>query len=378
MHTMTQNAESPSLETLFLNGSPRCMGESFGKQKREAIHELAEIRFHDAQKFCVDYGKQPWKEDDLWQLIRECLTVAEAWDRDAYEEFLGIARGADMEPERLFLMQGLTDLRDHMFFSGRAEAEGCSSFIIDRERTKEGHVLIGQNWDLQTSNLDFILLVQRRPTNAPETISLTLAGCLSLIGMNSEGVAIGNTNLLTSDTRPGIHYLFLIHRVLRCKNIAEVTPVMESAPRIGGHYYYVADASGRGVGFECTARKVSLLHPEEGRLVHCNHILASDLQSLEVSLASDSTCFRQKRLDTLIASQKASIQQDDLRCFLSDHEGGEANQAICRHHVPPDISTNACVIMSPETRAFHACRSQAHVGRWSDLFFSVQDERWIS
>ena len=53
---------------------------------------------------------------------------------------------------------------------------------------------------------------------------------------------------------------------------------------------------------------------------------------------------------------------DDLKCMLSDHDGGP-NRCICRHDAE-GVSTNATVILSPATGEIHACRGQPHAGQW--------------
>lgn len=214
--------------------------------------------------------------------------------------------------------------------------------------------------------MDYVMLVRRRPDNGPETASLTLSGCLSLIGINSEGLAIGTTNFVLPDTQAGIHYLQLIHRLLRCRNAEEAAEVTERAPLMAAHYYYLADAEGAGIGLERNARMTRRFTPEQGRLVRCNHPFDPDLQKLERLPPTDSSCFRQQRLTTLIDEHSAPIGIEDLKSFLGDHEGGEIG--LCRHCAPPaDVSTNACVILSPETREIHACRGQAHAGAWVRL-----------
>lgn len=339
------------------------MGESFGEQCREEIQRLTAIRLEAAQKFSADRSGKHWSEQAILAFAASCLPISEAWDPETHQEFLGIARGANLAPETLFMMQGLTDIRDYMAFDLDAEGEGCSSFLISRERAAGGKILAGQTWDLETSNMDYVVLVKRRPDNAPETVSLTLTGCLSLIGINSAGLAIGTTNLVMQDNRPGIHYLHLIHRLLRCRNVEEATPITQQAPRMAAHYYYLADANGNGVGIECSAKSEQRLHPQQGHLVHCNHALDPDLHALEAENAGDSTSFRQERLTSLIDQHPAPVGVEDLKTFLADHDGGDLS--LCRHCVPPkDISTNACVIMSPETAEIHACRGQAHAGIW--------------
>ncbi len=339
------------------------MGEAFGEACRESIHGLATLRLEAAQSFVQQHTGQHLLEPQLLSEAHAALAVSASWDPTTHAEFLGIARGANLTPERLFILQGLTDLRDRMAFYDEAQAEGCSSLILKGERTQGGHLLAGQNWDLETSNMDYVVLVRRKPADAPETVSLTLTGCLSLIGLNNEGVGVGTTNLIFRENQTGIHYLQLIHRLLRSRTVAEAAAVVEQAPRMAAHYYYLVDAGGQGIGLECSARKVHRFQPEGGRLVRCNHALHPEFQLLEPLATPESTCFRQQRLEALIDTHDGPISVEDLKAFFADHEGGELS--LCRHrNMPGNVSTNAAVILSPQTGELHACRGQAHAGEW--------------
>jgi len=355
------------LPIVELKGNARELGEQLGELTRPEVHELYELRLRSAIKFVRENGERIISEEDILSVARRCLVISEDYDAVGYDEFLGIARGAKLQPEKLFVTQGLTDLRDVMAFSDDVQSEGCSSFIIDSTQTAQKQLLLGQNWDLQSNNMPYVRLIHRKPTTEyPESWSLTLTGCLTLIGMNSEGIAVGNTNLKTKDARIGLQYLSVLHRVMRSRSFEEAVESISAAPRSAAHYYYVADRHGQAMGLECSATKAIPLPVENGMLVHCNHALHSKIAELEVSLAGSSTCFRQTRLAELIQNAAPAVNVQNLKEILSDHAGGA--DAICRHaENGEDVATNACVIMSPQTGEFHACRGQGHLGQWRSV-----------
>ncbi|MEX0885873.1 MAG: C45 family peptidase [Phycisphaeraceae bacterium] len=358
----------PTLESIHLAGSPRAMGEAFGEACRQATHELYETRLAAAIAYARLHRRR-LEGEPILDLARQCLPITLAYDPIGYEEFLGIARGADLTPEQLFVTQGLTDLRDILAFdeptavAGEPDREGCSAFVVAGDRGSEGRMIVGQTWDLATSNMPYVRLVHRRPDNAPDTISLTLTGCLTLIGLNSEGLAAGNTNLHTRDARPGLQYLSILHRVMRCRTIDEAEPCVARAPRSAAHYYYLADASERAVGLECSATRCERFPVDRGLFVHCNHALSPAIHALEVAHVQDSTTHRQRRLTELLESHDEPIHIDHARDALCDNDGGELG--ICRYCTgPDDVSTNAAVIMRPATGELHACRAQPDRGVW--------------
>jgi len=338
------------------------MGEAFGEGCREQARELYAIRMKWAVQFASERGRV-FSEEQVLNSARACLEPTRTYDPEGYEEFTGIARGVGISPEQCFVLQGLTDLRDLLAFGSLPDGMGCSSFIVAPDRSATGELLIGQNWDLQTDNMPYVRLVHRKPESAPETWSLTLTGCLTLIGINSEGIAVGNTNLVTNDARIGVQYLTVLHRALRATSLSEAVASIKNAPRAGAHYYWAAGPEGAAVGLECSATRVVPFEVKSGTFVHCNHALSDEIAALEVEEKPlPSTSFRQDRLTELLKSHVEPIGMEDLKRDLSDHEGGEGC-SICRHDFE-NVSTNATVILSPSTREIHACRSQPHVGEW--------------
>lgn len=356
----SENTQLLDLPIIELAGTPAAMGEVYGEECRTQIHELFKIRMMWAIRFAEEHGKH-FEEDAVIKIAEACLEPTRAFDPVGYEEFAGIARGSGMSEPQLYALHGLTDLRDVLAFGSTGSPEGCSSFIIGRDRSASGKVLLGQTWDLQTDNLPFVVLVHRRPDSTPATWSLTVTGGLSLIGLNAEGICVGNTNLKTTDARVGVQYLSTIHRGLRARSYREAVETIAASPRAGAHFYYVGGPDGSACGLECSAERHVRFDIREGTFVHCNHVLDEELRALEAEQLTDSTSARQVRLSELLDAHADPISVEDVKVMLSDHQGG-AN-SICRHDCD-DVNTNACVILSPETREIHACRGQAHAGEW--------------
>jgi isopenicillin-N N-acyltransferase-like protein len=349
------------LPVIELSGSPQQMGEAFGEDTARAARELYALRMGAALAFAGQHGRR-LTEAQVLDACRECLPATRAYDPDGYAEFAGIARGAGLTEAQGYALQGLTDLRDLLAFAPPPDGTGCSSFIVAPERSATGQLLLGQNWDLQTDNMPYVRLVHRRPASGPETCCITLTGCLSLIGVNAAGIAVGNTNLMTTDVRVGVQYLTVIHRALRATTLAEAVDTIRHAPRAAAHYYYVAGPDGVAVGLECSARRDAEFRVTHGTSVHCNHALAPEIAAIEAEPPSLSSRYRQGRLARLLDSHRGPIAVADLKRYLSDHTGGE-ERCLCRHGYG-GVSTNATVILCPATREFHACRAQPHVGEW--------------
>ncbi|MEO1335845.1 MAG: C45 family peptidase, partial [Myxococcota bacterium] len=267
------------MKVLELHGTSRQMGQAFGEACRTSIRDLYQRRMANAIEQTQSYGRRTIDERGVLDLASRCLPLVQVYHPPGFDELTGIAQGAQLDLVQIWAMNALTDLRDVAAFGPRpsADEEGCSSFIVQSDRTEDGGAWCGQTWDLSTDNMPFVLMVRRRPSDGPETLCLTTVGCLSLIGMNEHGVAVGTTNLRSHDARFGVGYLDIIHKALSCRSTSAAVTTITEAPRSGAHYFYTVDGKGASMAVECTATDQVVKSVEEGVHVHCNHFLEPKL-----------------------------------------------------------------------------------------------------
>ncbi len=351
------------MRVLSFRGTPKEMGRAFGESCREQVAELYARRVQNAIAQALKYGGRGVSEREVLGAAAQSLGPTRAYDPRAFEELEGIAQGSNMTVTQILAMNGLTDLRDVLSWYGDLESlGGCSSFVIQRDGTAGGEVLCGQTWDLATDNLPFVLGVHRAPDQGPETWCLTTVGCLSLIGLNGEGIAVGTTNIRTTDARPGVTYLSLIHKALGASSLEEAARAITEAERAGAHYYYICDAHGRAVALECSARSFTRVDVGRGAYVHTNHCLIEENVAIQGHNPLANSVYRQERLLDLASSGGVGVEQ--AMGFLGDREGGAL--AILRDDVD-GINTNGAVVMAPERGMIWACQGHPREGAWVDL-----------
>ncbi|MEM1026108.1 MAG: C45 family peptidase [Myxococcota bacterium] len=354
---MVDSTEKAPLELVELSGSPRAMGRAYGESLRDSVAALAELRFRNAMAQARLYGGRRLSRDDLLDIARRCLPEVQDFDPTGWEELSGIAEGANLSREEIWAMNALTDVRDIAAFGFEGE-EACTAVLVAPERAEGGTAFFGQTWDLSTDNMPFVRLVRRRPIDGPSTLAVTLVGCLSLIGLNDAGVAVGTTNLRATDSRPGVGYLDVIHRALGSRNAREAARRIESAPRAAAHYYWVGQTNMAG-SLECTARRAEL-EWTSGVRVQTNHMRTS-LAAQEVrGTPMESSRHRLERMEALLA-EEGGVSPSDLRRFLGDTQGGEL--AIDRRDFA-GISTNAVVVIEPGEGSLSAVHGPASEGCW--------------
>jgi len=352
------------MRLITLDGTPYEMGRQHGELLREEIHALAEERLRLSLRDVPGASRE-----EALALAGRCLEAHREYAPAVGEEFQGIAEGADISLERLLIGNGYTDFKD-VLAKERLEttsnpgsappnpgsaplnpvAHGCSTFLVRREGSASGRTLVGQTWDMHGTAEPFVVAFHRRPRNGPETLTVTTAGCLSLIGVNEHGLAIGNSNLVPTDARPGVIYLALIHHVLAQRTLAEAQRAILDAPRASGHNYYLADGGGNLCDIETTATQYALLIPEGPTYAHTNHYHAPSLQALAAPVeASASTFAREKRLAARLAEKAGQLDPPAIQECLADHSDGP--NSVCVHGSGGDAGkTCAVAILCPDTR----------------------------
>ena len=355
-----------TLRVLEFAGTPSEMGEAFGESCRAEIAELYALRLENALAQAREYGGRNPREADLLALAKLCRPATQAHHPDGFAELCGIAAGARQSVERVLALGGLTDLRDTLAWGGTLEAAGgCTGFVVQGDASVSGRVLCGQSWDLTTDNAPFVVAVHRKPSDGPETRCVTTVGCLSLMGMNEHGIAVGTTNLRTRDARVGVPYLNLIHRALASRAYADAVSSLASARRAAAHSYTIVGAEGQAVVLECSAAHAHPIRVERGTHVHCNHCLLPEHAASEGDTPRRSSEARYTRMSELLAETETH-DLDSLQRLLADTKNGEL--AICRDDFS-GISTNAAIVMDPAERKIRACQGLPSRAEWVELGF---------
>lgn len=362
-----------SLNVIELSGDPRQMGRQFGEAVRQQARQFADIRLNA----CVDKSRELGLKVDarfVLDLCAKCVEYHRQYDPDVWEEMTGIAEGADLSYEMLIILNGLTDVRDAVFAAAgapwaksAADSAGCTAWMAAPEATAVDCTLLGQTWDMHAAARDFIVAVKRRPTHGPATLAMTTAGCLSLVGINSHGLAVGNNNLRPIDARPGVNYLAMIHKALAQPHLAGAINAISRAFRCSGHNYYMADGDGAMVDVETTAADYEVIQPAGAVYAHTNHYLSPRLREREVPGAvSASSTWRLTRMLHVLSEQAGQITPECMMQAMSDTQG-EGECRICRIDPRDPAPTCAAALMCPQERKMWVAAGQPTVEGFVEL-----------
>jgi isopenicillin-N N-acyltransferase-like protein len=352
-----------SLPIVECAGEPRELGQEQGEQLRERIAAFIEQRLTAFADYSRERGG-PSVEQFL-AAGSACLNAFEKWDPEGAAEHRGIAEAASVSAEALYGATNMTDVRDVLLLPSPPTDEGCTSLLVPPSLSRSSQVIVGQTWDLNPTDLDFVVAVHRRPARGPETWSVTCAGALSLTGMSAAGVAVGTTNIKTRRSRVGVGYLSLLHRAIRARSAEEARSLVRSAPRAAAHTYWLADATS-ATELECDPDTVIERRADFQPLARTNHCLSDTMREAEGEPATSSS---QKRLARAEASLRTGSQDvESLRALMRDRSDGV--DSINRYTEDAQgTTTNACLIAIPAQLELWACRGPADRGEWRRLSF---------
>jgi hypothetical protein len=346
-------------------GDARALGHAQGEQLRERITAFIEQRLTAFAEYSRERGG-PSVEQFL-AAGAACLRVYEQWDAEGAAEHAGIAHAAGVRAEALYASTNMTDVRDVLLLPSPKSDEGCTSLLVPPALARSSEVIVGQTWDLNPTDLDFVVAVHRRPTNGPETWSITCAGALSLTGMSAAGVAVGTTNIKTRRSRVGAGYLSLLHRAIRAPSAAVAAEWLRAAPRAAAHTYWLADAQG-AAELECDPDTVVERRADAAPLARTNHCLSDPMREAEGEAATISSHKRLARAQAALAAGDQDVES--LQALMRDRSDGV--DSINRYTEDAQgTTTNACLIAIPARLELWACRGPADRGEWRQLRFGA-------
>lgn len=364
-------AEMIELQTLTVKGTPLQLGEAQGEHFRHLIREFIAVRFAAVDLYSRDRGRAQGA-NGLLEVGRASMAIAAEWDPDSHAEHVGIARGASVDPVDLYTATNMTDMRDALLLAGApqaqrppADAEGCSSLVLPGVLTADGFPIAGQTWDLNPSDVKYVVGIKREPFDGPPTWSVTCAGCLSLVGINAWGVAVGTTNVKTWGSRPGVGYLSLLHRALQAPDAATAAEWIEEAPRAGAHTYWFADVE-QQIALEASPDAILRRDADEIALCQTNHCHLPEHVEWQGEAPSESSFKRYRRLVEVASAGGHTVES--VKALFADRRDG----VLSINRYPEDdqgTTTNAVFIARPHEQRAFACRGPADRGTWVELSF---------
>ena len=183
-------------------------------------------------------------------------------------------------------------------------------------------------------------MLEVRPDDGPDFVTVVEAGLLAKTGMNAAGLGLVTNALVTdADTgEPGLPYHVLLRAVLDCGTVTEALKVLQAGLRSSSANYLIAHASGAALDIEAAPGDFTRLYPlfpEDGVLLHTNHFLAPRIDPVDLSLwAMPDSAVRLQRLRAATTAANSRRRSTTSAPLLADH--ADYPNSICAHPDPAD------------------------------------------
>jgi isopenicillin-N N-acyltransferase-like protein len=316
-----------SFPVIEIGGAPYERGRQYGRQAADLI------RFNLDRYWQLFQHNSGLCRQAVLKQVPPYLKPIKDYAPHLVEEMLGIAAGAEVLFEEILVLNCRTELLSVGQIPMRGE---CTALYLSPERTG-GRPLLAQNWDWSEITRGGMILLRIAQPEAPTVLTLTEAGMVGKIGINSAGVGVCTNFLRYDHRRVGVPYHVILREALNARRLGEAVAAVYRAQRADSGNYLLASADGEAIDLEATPTAVGFHHPHEGTLVHTNHFVASHLQCGDRGIQeSDNTLLRYGRaLRVLEQQRKEEGQMEVVKAVLRDHSNQK--KAICRHPDPEEL-----------------------------------------
>lgn len=343
------------IPVISVKGKPFDRGRQYGSQAREQICRNVYLYFDMWSTLCG--AKRP-------EVLKQCTGLVPAigeYDADILEELEGVARGADLSLEEIIALNARYEINSTLSIAHQYRSSGCTSVAALPQVTRDGHTILGQNWDFKPRFQGLNITLEVEQETKPNIVTQTEAGTLAHRGMNSAGLGVCFNALASSQDRfeSKIPFLIMVRGILNADSFSQaLKAVLDTRATLSGNFL-IAHRDGEVINLEVSPTDVGSLYADGGILTHSNHFLAftnrEDLIDI-LKLLSPDTLFRCHRAQQLLALDKGHIDIGSFQRVFKDHFSYP--HSICRHVDARDeelrqLATLYSMIMDLEERAIY-------------------------
>ncbi len=312
---------------------------------------------------------------DAQQMGRAYRDLIGDLDADLLAEIEGIAQGSGRHINEILALNARTELLPPSYpgephpnrntilaLNGQDNLPDwgeCTSLALTPTQSATGTTLLAQNWDWLGAQRAALVLLRVRLESGASYLTLTEAGMLAKIGLNSHGFGVCLNILRSTDdgAHPGLPVHVLLRKLLECNSVDEAISLASRQTFGASSSVLCADAAGQTAALEFSPRGLEVMQGAQTVLCHTNHFLAPAASTHQASLApSLSTVPRLRRVTALTDLAQGTFAVADLQRMLRDETDGYLS--ICRRADPAldidaRIETVASVIMDLGLQAMY-------------------------
>lgn len=278
---------------LTVAGSPEEIGEQIGTLAIKPVKGL--------QKLFKDFLKYQGG-DKIWPfLVKGCDQLVKQMPADHRKELDAMARASGFDREVLVVANTILDVM---------KIGGCSTLVVEPERSATGQLLFGRNLDfppLGGTLPQYTLVTVYRPKGKHGFVAIGFPGVLGApSAMNDAGLCMASNEIRkAADGSPsfnpkGVPMVSCFRRLLEeCASVAEAEKLMRSVKPTTMGSLTLCDKK-EGAVFEVTTQTVAVRRAVKGLFCCTNHFLCE-------GLAPEAKCWRYPILQKCQAMPKLKL-----------------------------------------------------------------------
>jgi isopenicillin-N N-acyltransferase-like protein len=313
------------IPVIEVKGTHRQVGQQIGEQMRRQLHRII-ASLHQQQNLPPGVT---WEE--MIQKAHLCLSYSRAAYPQYVEELVGIAEGADLPFDEVFLWMCEEFWRKAAWRGGGLiKPKGCTDFAARGRATADGATLLAHTNDLSRDTEQNLVILKVQAGDEPEFLAVSVGGLGYSAGFNAAGISLTGNEVSSNDVCPGVPRQLMVRAILAARRLGEAMAACLLPQRASNYNNIIADTNGEVYSVEGSATDVDPLYIEGDVLAHANHYVSPHMRRFESdrSLIYESVV-RHNRALRLLREHYGQITPELLRTFLTDHANYPAS--ICRH-----------------------------------------------
>lgn len=296
----------PFHRVLTARGDAYAIGHALGDASASALREVVPSigRFQALM--------HEWRGTERLRALEAAARAV--WPRYV-REIEGIAEGAGVDFETVFLWNCRGDLPERGARVRHPEAAGCTTVMIPRPGACSG--IIAHNEDDAPELHGHCRIVDVQPDDAPGFVGFYSPGLLPghTFAVNRAGLVHTVNNVRPMDQAVGVPRHLVCRAVLDRERLADAVACIRDTSRASGFHHSLGQAGDRRLlSVEAPASGCAVVEVRMPR-VHANHLLDERFSHL-LQVVDPSSRSRQIRAETLIGS--GAVDGGDPLCVLGD------------------------------------------------------------
>ena len=245
---------------ISVKGKPFDCGQQYGSQAQKIIQKNVAVYF--------DMWRTLWgaSKKEILRRSHALVPVIGGYDADILEELEGLAKGAGLSLDEIIAINARYEVNFALGIASLCQGGGCTSVSSLPQVTRDGHTLIGQNWDWLPRFQEFNVILKVEQPGKPSVVTQPEAGVLAHRGMNSIGIGACFNGLASSRDTFGatVPCLLIMRQILNSESFSQaLQAVLKAKTTVSGNFL-IAHSDGEAIDLEVSPLDVGFLYPDGG------------------------------------------------------------------------------------------------------------------